>query len=186
MKDVNQYTCYSGGANGADLYFELFSKQFHVNVVAYSYKTKYHVSENKQELTYNEFNEGVMHVYKANETLKRSKINPYLRLLARNWFQVKSADEVFAIAVLRKNQDGYRIKGGTAWAVQMAIDVGKNVFVFDQEQIQWFYWDIYFRSFLICKEGPKISAFNFAGIGTRNINLFGIDAIEQLYINTFK
>lgn len=186
MNFVNHYTCYSGGAEGADSYFELFSNKFQVQLVAYSYKTKYHQSINKRELTVDEFKEGVLHVYKANEVLKRSKINPYLNLLARNWFQVKNAEEVFAISSLKKFGNTMHVKGGTAWAVQMAIDAKKKVFVYDQDVTTWFYYDDKAFSFKELQQLPKINAHHFAGIGTRNINMFGIAAIEELFTNTFQ
>ncbi|SEH78878.1 hypothetical protein SAMN02927937_01435 [Paenimyroides aquimaris] len=185
MKPINKYTCHSGGAEGADACFEFFSKRYHINVVAYSYKTRFHQSENKYELNENEFNEGIKNVYKANEVLKRSRIHSYLKLLARNWFQVKYADEVFAVSTLKKQNEKLVVKGGTAWAIQMAVDAQKNVFVYDQEQLQWFYYDYYFGDFCILKTPPKITSLNFTGIGTRNINFFGMDAIEQLFKNTF-
>ena len=65
MKCINHYICYSGGAEGADSYFEFFAEKFNVSVVAYSYKTKYHTSNNKYELTEDEFKEGVENVWKA-------------------------------------------------------------------------------------------------------------------------
>lgn len=186
MKTVNHYTCHSGGAEGADSYFEFFAKKFQVQVIAYSYKTKFHSSENKYELTVDEFKEGVAQVLKANEILKRTKINAYLKLLARNWFQVKYAHEVFAVTNLKMVQNRLQIKGGTAWAVQMAINNGKKVFVYNQQTAQWFYWDTYALHFKTLQQPPKITATHFAGIGTRNINLFGIQAIEELFKNTFE
>lgn len=186
MKAVYHYTCHSGGAEGADSYFEFFSKKFQVRVVAYSYRTKFHTSENKYELTTDEFNEGVENVLKANEVLKRSKINSYLKFLARNWFQVKNADEVYAVTNLKMVNNRLQVKGGTAWAVQMAINSEKKVFVYDQQTAQWLYWDTYYLNFKPLTEQPKINASNFAGIGTRNINLFGIQAIEELFKNTFQ
>lgn len=186
MKQADQYTCHSGGAEGADAYFEFFSERFRVKTVAYSYKTRFHRSVNKYELTDCEFNEGRDHVLRANEVLKRSNIQLYLNLLARNWHQVKNADEVFAIVPIQFNNNGFRIKGGSAWAVQMAVNAGKNIFVYDQEQLIWFFWNKSSATFDILKDEPGISSLNFAGIGTRKINLFGIEAIEQLYKNTFK
>lgn len=186
MKQFAKHICYSGGAEGADTYFEFFSNKFAVDVIAYSYKTKYHTSENKYELNEMQFAEGVKHVHKANLVLKRAKVNSYLKLLARNWFQVKNADEVFAISILKNTANGWCVQGGTAWAVQMAINTNKPVFVFDQDQVQWFYYDYYYKNFKECVNNPKITALHFAGIGTRNINLFGINAIENLFKNTFE
>lgn len=186
MKLINHHTCYSGGAEGADAYFEFFAEKFNVTVVAYSYKTKHHKSENKYELTDEEFKEGVVHVHKANEILKRSKINSYLKLLARNWFQVKNADEIYAVSTLKKVNDHLQVKGGTAWAVQMAINTNKKVFVYNQDTAQWLYWDFFYKSFKELSDNPKITTHRFAGIGTRNINIFGVNAIEELFKNTFK
>lgn len=185
MKLVNQYTCYSGGAEGADAYFELFAKKFNMHVIAFSYKIKHHTSENKHELTDDEFKEGVQQVYHANRILKRSKINKYLHFLARNWYQVKKADEVFAITRLKEVNGCLQVKGGTAWAVQMAIDTKKNIFVYNQDTAEWLYYDFYYLKFKPLNRSPKITAYHFAGIGTRAINFFGINAIEELFNNTF-
>jgi len=186
MKLINHHTCYSGGAEGADSYFEFFAEKFNVSVVAYSYKTRHHKSENKHELTDDEFKEGVENVMKANEVLKRSKINQYLKFLSRNWFQVKNADEIYAVSSLKKVNDHLQVKGGTAWAVQMAINNKKKVFVYNQDLAQWFYWDFSKQNFIELKDQPKITSHHFAGIGTRNINIFGINAIEELFKNTFE
>lgn|SRR5690554_5752298 len=185
MKLKKQYICHTGGAEGTDGYFEYFSKQYGVKTIAYSYKTRFHESVNKRELTEAEFKEGVQQVYIANATLKRARINQYLKLLARNWFQVKYADEVFAITSLKKYNGLYEIKGGTAWAVQMAINEQKKIFVFDQSALHWFYFDYYVQNFCLLKIDPKITSVNFTGIGTRSINFFGISAIEQLFKNSF-
>lgn len=185
MKVVKRFICHSGGAEGADSYFEFFSKKYLVDVIAYSYKTAFHRSENKYELSESEFREGVANVYKTNEVLKRSRIQSYLKFLARNWHQVKNADEIFAVSTFKKSSNNLQVQGGTAWAVQMAIDLQKSVWVFDQNQAQWFCYDHYHREFRKTITQPKINSSNFAGIGTRNINLFGIDAIEQLFKNSF-
>lgn len=185
MKAIKRFVCHSGGAEGADSYFEFFSKKYSVDVVAYSYKTAFHQSENKYELSESEFQEGVENVYKTNEVLKRSRIQSYLKFLARNWHQVKNADEVFAVSTFKKSNNDLQVQGGTAWAIQMAIDLQKNVWVFDQNKTQWFWYDHYHREFRKTTVQPKINSSNFAGIGTRNINLFGIDAIEQLFKNSF-
>lgn len=186
MKAKKKYICHSGGAEGTDSYFEFFSKQYGIDTIAYSYKTRFHESTNKRELTLLEFNEGIQQVYKANATLKRTRINQYLKFLARNWFQVKYADEVFAVTTLKKYNGLYEIKGGTAWAVQMAINEQKKIFVYDQEQLHWFYYDYYVENFCLLKVDPKITVKNFTGIGTRSINFFGVSAIEQLFKNSFE
>ena len=64
----------------------------------------------------------------------------------------------------------------------MAIDVNKPVYVFDQERNKWYTkvdedW---------VEIGTPTLTPNFAGIGTRNINQNGIEAIRDVYENTFK
>ncbi len=186
MNFLNHYTCYSGGAEGADAYFEFFAQKFNVSVVAYSYKTRHHKSVNKYELTEDEFKEGVEKVWKANQVLKRSKINQYLKFLARNWFQIKNAKEIYAVTTLKKVNNQLQVSGGTAWAIQMAINTNKKVFVYNQDVAQWFYWDFFKKDFIELENQPKITTHHFAGIGTRNINIFGINAIEELFKNTFE
>lgn len=45
-------------------------------------KTAYHKSENKVELSESEYQEGILHVNIANETLNKFKIKRYMKLLA--------------------------------------------------------------------------------------------------------
>ena len=99
-------------------------------------------------------------------------------LLARNWMQVKNADAVFAIGHISKGI----VDGGTGWAVQMAIDAGKPVYLFDQVRNQWFRntsgtWAV--------TEVPRLTP-NFAGIGTRELNEQGKKAIEDVYAKTLQ
>lgn len=183
---MKNFICHSGGAVGADFYFESYGKNFNIRTIAYSYKTKHHFSENKRELTQSEFHEGCQMIEKANITLQRFRYHRMINLLARNWFQVKNSDEIFAIGSIKRTKEVQFVKGGTGWAVQMAIDSRKPVFVFDQNETRWYFWDFETHQFLVCDYEPKISKENFAGIGTRKINMFGIQAIENLYYNSFK
>ncbi len=114
--------------------------------------------------------------------------------LIRNWAQVKHSDAVFAIGHLVN--EGARlfpdipndtrlakvvaVTGGTGYAVQMAINSGKPVYVFDQVRKEWYKningeWS---RSII-----PVLTQ-RFAGIGTRNINEAGRQAIRDVYDKT--
>ena len=183
---INYFRCHSGGAIGSDTYFETIGKKYGIKTIAYSYKTEYHNSNNKVELSELEYQEGVLNITIANQTLKKFKFSRYMKLLARCWFQVKNSEEIFAISsIIVKNRKEF-VKGGTGWTIQMAIDNKKKVFLFDQEQNYWFYWDYREEKFKIVYEIPMITNFNFAGIGARLINDNGIKAIEQLFIKSFK
>lgn len=71
------------------------------------------------------------------------------------------------------------VKGGTGWAVQMAIDSDKDAFVFDQSSDCWFTYDIDFLAWRQI-EVPSLTL-DFAGIGTREIKPNGLKAIIDCY-----
>lgn len=173
--------CHSGGAIGSDTIFEIESNKYGVKTNAYSYKTKYHTSNNKVEISEEDYQEGISKIIQANTTLKRYGIHKFMNLLARNWAQVKYSEQIFAIGrILQPNQKiqkGYANKskievvdGGTGYSVQMSIDSNKDVYVFDQDQNVWFRWSYIISKFIPTKELPIITSDNFAGIGTREIN----------------
>lgn len=175
LTKTGTYINHSGGAIGSD--YEWGRQGERYDVVSRHYwhgkKTVYGNVEIDEE----EFQEGKKHVLKANEVLHRKPDN-FMDLLARNYTQVKYSDAIYAIA---EGMEHGIVNGGTGWAVQMAIDDGKEVYVFDQNNKQWYHnkkgnWSY-------CST-PKLSI-NFAGIGTRNINKNGIQAIAEVYRNTF-
>lgn len=195
--DFNNIVCHSGGAIGADSCFEEIGTEYGVKTRAYSYKTSIHKSPNKVEISESDYKEGIVEVNKANKWLNRYGINKYMNLLARNWAQVKYSEQIFAIGTIIKvgdrNVKGYYNKGkydvvdgGTGYAVQMSINHGKEIFVFDQIRDKWFKWSHTAMKFIEYKEEIKIEVQNFAGIGTRDISPNGIQAIRDIYNNTFK
>jgi len=194
--DLTRVRCHSGGAIGADSEWERRGISRGVQVFAYSYKTKYHDSECKKEISDEDYIEGQEKISKANKTLGRYGISKYMNLLARNWAQVKYSSQVFAVGTIvspgKKGPKGYKnsakwevVDGGTGYAVQMAIDEEKEVFVFDQERNSWHRWSYNSMKFVPMKECPAITEQDFAGIGTREIKQNGIDAIEEVYRKTF-
>lgn len=194
--DIHNITCHSGGAEGSDSFFESIGSKFGVKTKAYSYKTNYHTSPNKVEISEDDYIEGVIEINKANKHMNRFGIQKYMNLLARNWAQVKYSTQVFAIGIIvdpgSKTSKGYysksklqTIDGGTGYCCQMAINNLRDVFVYDQIKLNWFRWSYSTMSFIELSQTPKIKTQNFAGVGTREINQFGIKAIENLYTNTF-
>jgi hypothetical protein len=194
--DLNNITCHSGGAEGADSIFENRGANYGVKTKAYSYQTPHHKSPNKVEISKEDYIEGITQIKKANHWLNRWGVDKYMNLLARNWAQVKYSKQIFAIGHIvnpgDKTSKGYRcnskyqsVDGGTGYAVQMAIDNMKDVWVFDQLQTKWYHWSYASMSFIESKSEPKITVQDFAGIGTRQINQHGISAIEELYKRTF-
>lgn len=193
--DLNNIVCHSGGAVGADSEWENIGKEFNIKTKAYSYKTSYHISENKTEISDLDYKEGIEEINKANKWLNRYGIHKYMNLLARNWAQVKYSDQVIAIGTIvrkgEKSPKGYpnkgkfdMVDGGTGYACQMAINHERPVYVFDQLKDKWFRWSYSSLCYMEC-HCPKISYQNFAGIGTREIKPNGIQAIRDVYTKTF-
>lgn len=188
--------CHSGGASGSDTFFEEIGSKYGVNTKAYSYKTNYHTTDNKVEISDSDYEEGVKEINKANRSLNRYGINKYMNLLARNWAQVKYSDEIFAIGSIlepgKKGSKGFYnksnlqvVEGGTGYCIQMSINNYRKIYVFDQNKDKWFRWSYISSKFELCKTLPIISSENFAGVGTREIKENGIKAIEDLYKRTF-
>jgi len=185
-----KYINYSGGAVGADMTWETLGNEYNVKTIAFSFKEHKTFSKNKLILTDEELHEGWERVLIASNKMNRyiKHTSPYVRkLLSRNWFQVKNSDAIFAIGkIVNPNEKGTKYKnsskyqvvdGGTGYAVSMAIEIDKPVYVFDQNLNKWFKWNI--NNFVEIDE-PKLTQ-NFAGIGTREINENGINAIKSIF-----
>lgn len=181
------YICHSGGCPGSDMFWENEGYKHGVKTIAYSFGNHVQESKNQKVLTTEELNEGYKAVEIADKTLKRF-VNrlpyPYVKnLLSRNWFQVKNAETVFAIS--RKFiSRGKFVDGGTGWAVQMAVDNKKPIFVFDQKTNKWHKFNYETNAFDVIDYVPKLTE-NFAGVGTRELSDDGKKAIQMVYENTF-
>ena len=125
------------------------------------------------------------HLNRASKTLKRDVpvSNDYNRnLLRRNYFIVRDAEAVFAVTY--QSSKGM---GGTAWGVQMAIDMGKPVYVFDMGVNRWRkYRDdlcVPCPGFAPCPTAKLTK--EFAGIGSRFLSQAGRDAIDEVFEVSF-
>lgn len=178
LKDLG-FTNHSGGAVGSDSAWDSIGRTYGVDDHRHYYSGR--KTENGNiEITKNELEEGWLHVLEANKTLDRKPDN-YKNLLSRNWFQVKNSEAILAIGSI--DPKTHKVNGGTGWAVQMAIDSKKPIFVFNQEDPgQWYSFDYSKNRFSPCSI-PTLPS-NFAGIGTREINENGLKAIHQVYQKT--
>ncbi len=93
--------------------------------------------------------------------------NPWVQnLVRRNWCQAKYADAVYAVGHIQwerpRSPAPVQVKGGTGYAVQMALDIGKPVWVFNLDDGKWHdALDGWAET-----ESPVLAE-RFAGIGTR-------------------
>jgi len=175
-------TNHSGGCKGADMCWETEGLKYGVESISYSYHNHVQYSYNQKILTSDELKEGWGNVKIAEKTLQRNLSlidgKPYVQnLIARNWFQVKNAEVVFAVSTFENDS---QVKGGTGWAVQMARDNNKLIYFYDQDICKWYWFDYRINKFTELKGIPKLKE-NFAGIGSANLNQNGILAIKDVY-----
>ena len=178
------YICHSGGCPGSDMFWETEGDKYGVTTIAYSFGGHKQEGKNRVILSTEELNEGFEHVLVANKTIKRypqGQARYIQNLLARNWFQVKNAETIFAIGKFINRKI---VSGGTGWAVQMGVDNKKPVFFFDQEGNVWNTYNYTKNEFEVIGYVPKLTQ-NFAGIGTRELQDNGKDAIKKVYENSF-
>lgn len=152
---ISQYDniCFSGGALGADHFFGLWCEENDIPYIHFSFhKHRIYSTENVLEVP-NDYlvSSDVQYALKlANSTLNRKIPKPpTYNLLARNYYQVLYTERVYAVSVL---ESPTRVKGGTAWAVQMYLDKCKaqgitpEVYVYDYlEDVVYSYIDGYFQ-----------------------------------------
>ena len=199
-QDAGTYAMQSGGAKGSDYYWGSIASEYGVGTVNHWYYgqiSEYNAPYGNIEISKEDYEEGRHKVAQAAKdnwgyqysTMKDDR-------LIRNWAQVKYADAIFAVGhVVGKGQrlfpsiaDDKRtalqtaVQGGTGYAVQMAINEGKPVYVYDQVRKKWASnvngkWEW-------MESAPKLTP-RFAGIGTRGLNEDGKQAIRDVFENTF-
>ena len=196
--NTTTYINHSGGAQGSDsVWGEIGEKYGVISKHYYTGETsQYNAPAGNTEISNKDYEEGI---YKVAQAAKANYGYQYSTMkdprLIRNWAQVKYADAIFAIGnLVNKGQKLFpnqkndtrlashvAVTGGTGYAVEMAIQARKPVYVFDQKRLQWYKnidgkWS---------KSDTPTLTNNFAGIGTREINEQGKQAIEDVYKNTF-
>ena len=185
------FRLYSGGATGSDTKWAEIANKYGVG------KTVNYRPEHLDLLTPAQTQEvETAYIGSANKLGRKAlDANTFAgKLVRRDYLQAKAADSIFAIGhILRpgeKNSKGYTVRstipsvdGGTGYAVQMAIDLHKPVHVFDQQYKHWYRFD-YDQNTFVAEDIPTLTT-KFAGVGTRQINEDGINAIEQIFEKTF-
>lgn len=172
--------CLSGGAEGADQQWGMVAGQAGHKVIHWSFEghTTHVPDQEVVVLTQQLLNQADGPCKKANETLKRiyPPRNIYTKnLLRRNWFQVRDAQSLYAITGFDNKK---MVQGGTAWAIQMFLDLGKtSAYVFSQETGEWFTWN---NEWKVTEDVPRPVGI-WAGIGSRKLQENGKNAIRKLF-----
>ena len=81
-------------------------------------------------------------INQAGYTLGREILPQHLPALQRKYHVAVKADTIFAFGVLELNRT--EVRGSQGWTVQMALQMGKKVFVFDYMTHTWFHADTFY------------------------------------------
>ena len=196
-----QYVNHSGGAEGSDYYWGTIAKEYGIESKHYytGERSRYNAPYGNSPISDLDYQEGVIEATKAAKYNYGYSYSSNIKdpRLIRNWSQVKYADAIFAIGHIVnvgnklfpniKNPNENRVakniavQGGTGYAVAMAILNNKPVYIFDQERNQW-YQNV---NGVWSKTTTPTLTPNFAGIGTREINDKGKQAIRDVFAKTF-
>lgn len=170
---------FSGGAAGADTVFTQAALSAGHDVINFHFNKSLNIY-NCYYLEQDQLNIADSWLHRANETLKRvfpTKSTYVNNLLRRNFYQIYTTTKVYAVSRIENGL----VTGGTAWAVQMAIDKGNvEVYVYDMTLDRWVFWENGNWSPLDGKP-PKPTG-SYTGIGSRDLTEAGIKAIESLYV----
>ena len=191
---LNGRSLYVDGAEGIGALAESFGKQHDMQV---------HVILNPQHerarfvtpLSPSQIQEGLHHVYKANETLCRNMDTNVLSsgdLQKIQWI-VRDTQTVIAFGAF-ENRGFYKsvLQGETGWSVQMALDAqNKTVYVYDESSKQWYTasWikrkDIGGKWYTRCKfipcRKPYLDFISTAVVGSRQPTEDMIHELEDLF-----
>lgn len=169
MEDLTNYT---GGAYGGDTFWDIIGRTFGVTKhIHFRGKDNPNVSKKLRDLGVEaEFinAEKLKLGYEQLEQIYGRKFEESLAndLKARNYFQIINSDAVYAIGKL--NQERVNVSGGTAASIDMAKKFKKPIYVYDVGSFGWFKFNgIEF----VPTTTPTLTK-NFAGIGTRDIELY--------------
>src|SRR5688500_1903914 len=134
------HTLLSGGARGAESEFGARAEEWGLTELNFSFDGRDpERSRGLVNLTEEELAQGaVSQVYIQAKMHRAYPDTPFFRrMLQTIWHQVSTAGEVFCVGAVQP--DG-TVRGGTGWAVELARQWHKPVYVFDQDKATWVCW----------------------------------------------
>lgn len=180
--EASACTLYSGGAKGTEAAFGEASARWGVTEVAFTFDG--HIqdrTEGRYVLSPAELAAGDVSLQYVSKRLHRTYndqgglIRGVLQTL---WHMVSRSQQVFVVGSIQ--EDG-TVRGGTGWSVELGRTWSRDLWVYDQDQGQWFHW-----------QGkrwqpglPVIRSVHFTGTGTRKLTAAGLEAIDDLFERSF-
>lgn len=185
------YEIHSGGAIGADSMFDKYAPNF-AKVIHHSFAghkingglqgTKVIHSDDELLSLLTEYRQCCRALGRYPST------SGYVqKLCIRNYFQVTNAELIVAIVQNISDYQKCICDGGTGYAVMYAKILEKCILVFNQTDNLWYYSHKGTELRLSKSQNPTwamVSYCNIAGIGTREINSNGINAIRGFFADS--
>lgn len=178
---LSGHICMSGGADGADLQWGMCAGKAGHKVIHWSFEGARSSAplDELVRIPNDLLIQADEHLKKANNTLQRKLPfnKPWvINLLRRNYYQVGNSKAVYAVSTMINGE----VQGGTAWATQMYLDMNPDnpeCYVFEQTEARWYSrqnnaWNVI--------DAPPSPSGIWAGIGSRDLNKAGKDAIRKL------
>lgn len=158
--DPKEVLFYSGGAKGADSLWGIIAREYGFNTYHYYPKDIPNLDPKQRQEIEQQYLATV-------SRLGRKVVDGNTEvgwLLRRDMLQANSADSIFAISTITKNN----VDGGTGYAVARGIDLKKPIFVYDLNEDRWKTYDYTVGKFLDYNYTPVITP-HAAVIGTRKL-----------------
>ena len=170
MSKTNEYTNHTGGAYGADTYGCIIGIEYGFN--NHNHYRPYDNVRLSKKLRDKGLKPVILDEYSIKQN--RHRVNKILgknyqdniagNLQARNYHQVSNSHTVYCFS---KKTSDTTISGGTNTALQLAIELGNEAYVFDVTTFEWWYYDMEQWKLIPC-ESPILDK-QYAIVGTRDV-----------------
>ena len=176
------YTLFSGGAQGAENQFGKLAEYHGLSEVNFTFEGhRIERTRGVRVLTDEELTQKDVSLTYVSRLLNRKFTNAekMRKVLQTIMWQVDASQQIFVVGTIL---DDGTVKGGTGWGAEFAKICNKDLFVFDQAKDTWSKWE---HGAWKAVEAPVISAGHFTGTGTRFLEENGKKALEELFARSF-
>ncbi|WP_207264264.1 hypothetical protein [Desulfovibrio sp. Huiquan2017] len=177
------YTLFSGGAQGAENQFGKLAEYYGLPEVNFTFEGhRIERTRGVRVLTDEELTQKDVSLTYVSRLLNRKFTNAekMRKVLQTIMWQVDASQQIFVVGTIL---DDGTVKGGTGWGAEFAKICNKELYVFGQAKDGWFTWQ---HGAWAAVEAPVISAGHFTGTGTRFLEDNGKKALEDLFSRSFK
>lgn len=179
------FEIHSGGAEGADSLFDKYAPE-NAKVVHHSFEGHRFEKNLKGERVIHSSEKLINYRSTYESACKQihrfiAKNSYVQNLCIRNYFQVTNANMIVAIVEKIENYQECICAGGTGYAIAYARMMSKPILVYNQADCFWYFANNGRGLRLSKNQNPTwemVKFNNIAGIGTRNINSNGENAIK--------